>query len=84
MNFKEYLDRLLGEKEAKKLRSALKRNCVIEISGPIRPSTTGKSTLVNVLRKRRYNAYETESGVHRVYLSKPLETIIPKFSESIV
>lgn len=79
MTFDNYLQELLGKKEAEKLKAALKSGKTIIICGE---QQTGKSTLLKVLTNAGYHAVE-DFDTHEITLKKPLKSMIPDMSETI-
>lgn len=79
MTFDNYLQELLGRKEAEKLKTALKSGKTIIICGE---QQTGKSTLLKVLTNAGYHAVE-DFDTHEITLKKPLKSMIPDMSETI-
>ena len=77
MTLNQYLNGLLGEKEAKKLRTALKLGKTIIVDGPQGP--VGKTALVRILQKHGYPA-EEKWMTHEITLNKPLA----EFNKDIV
>lgn len=86
MTLNEYLDDLLGEREARKLRDAISAGKTILITGPQGP--TGKTTLCLALKKAGVPAVEQwevrEAGVHiplkevyEVRIHTPLKELDP-------
>ena len=90
--FNDYIGRLLGKGGAKVLRGALKGGSVVVVGGP--RGSTGKTTLVEVLRRKGHRAFEfgefrildVECDTDTLYfvkLVKPLQKIIPNLAEQI-
>lgn len=82
MVLKEYLEMLLGNKNARKLLKELKQNKTIVVTGS---AQTGKTTLVSVLRKHGYKAVEDIHQAYIVQLDKKLneDEMINCFREKI-
>ena len=79
MSLKEYLLSLLGESEFQRLNSALQAGKAVVVSGRY---VSGKTTLVDVLRKNGYQAVE-DFETCQVILEKPLTSMTPNFADKI-
>lgn len=81
MEFKEYLEMVLGKREKNKLLGALKEGLLIVIDGP--SGATGKTTLCRVLREHGYNVVEKRHDVHEIYLKEPVKEQIRDFWKTV-
>lgn len=79
MTLSNYLQELLGRKEAEKLKAALKSGKTIIIRGE---QQTGKTTLLKVLTNAGYHAVE-DFDTYEITLKNPLENMIPNMSGTI-
>lgn len=90
--FNDYIGQLLGKEGAKVLKGALKAGAVVVVDGP--QGSTGKTTLVEVLRRKGHRAFEF--GEFRILdvecdtdtvcflkLNKPLQKIILNLAAQI-
>ncbi|MCI7304079.1 MAG: hypothetical protein SOR93_10840 [Clostridiales Family XIII bacterium] len=79
MKTNDYLNELLGKREANQLKKALKAGKTIIVAGV---EQSGKTTLVNVLNQEGHAAVE-DFDTHTVMISKPLKQLRPNMNEII-
>lgn len=79
MKVNEYLEKLLGKKEATRLSEALRSGKTILVKGE---QKSGKTTLTKVLNDAGYHAVE-DFTVHEVILKEPIKSMIPNMSGTI-
>lgn len=80
MKINEYLESLLGNREAKELQTAIRSGKVIIIDGPQEP--TGKTVLCSALQKNGVAVFEAKD-VYKVTLSELLKERKPNFENLI-
>lgn len=79
MTFALYLRKLLGKEQKSKLMGALRTNKLIVVSGL---HQTGKTALVDILRKHGYAAVE-DFKVYNLELDTPLTEYIPDIRDIV-